>query len=164
MKFFYPNSIYGWSYSLVKSNQSVEYVCHRSNGFSTNKWKWYRMKMNDIKRHFSGRTRKINLSYLLWKPSKLPKSSFSSRIYFVKLSPNRKKLICAKKCSRNKGMKCIKLLSWTIFNFTIAKSYTWEEKLAIRLIFYLPIAVHSTQFILFFNFFLLWTCFFKGFW
>ena len=40
---------------------------------------------------FSVPTRKINLIHLLWK-SKLPKSTFSSKVCFVKLFINRKKV------------------------------------------------------------------------
>ena len=124
-----------------KPNQSIEYFCYQSSDFSAYKFKNRRKSQSDNSRMkkdmqscFSGLTRKSNLSYLLWKHQHL-KSTFSSRVYFVKLSTNRKKLSIAKAQSRQRR-EMHKIAFMNHFHFSVEKSSTWPEKLIIRLGFY----------------------------
>ena len=108
-----------------------------------------------MKSHFSGLTRNIYLIYLLWKP-KVPKSAFSYKVYFVKLSSNRKNVNLAKaqlsqrhivmqigKALINDRLYVLKV-SWkfripTIYNFAVI--YPWNWLFSQKVAYFLTVSI-----------------------
>ena len=121
-----------------------------------------RMK-KDIQSRFSGLTRKINLSYLLWKP-KLLKSIFGSRFCFVKLSTNRNKLSIVKAQSWQRR-EMYKIVFVNYFSFQSWKNLNLTEKTyyyPFRFLF--SLALLTKQFFLYFNLFWFKLVFSHKFW
>ena len=127
---------------LKKSNQSIDYVCFRSNEYKYIKIKNPRkFKVENEKRHAKS---------LFWPYSKDQSQIFivktqTSKIYFVKLSTNRNKLSFTKTQSWQ-GREMYEIAFLNYFSFQNWKNSLKRKKL---LPFLSTLALYSTQFFLF---------------